>query len=98
MCNPKSVGYLGLISMKDLYLAITDQLGWRFLNEEESAWIVILRAKYTRSSLNPVVAPSHVWSSLVKGVCEVVTHGSRWLLDNGLAISLWEDLWLGIFL
>lgn len=45
---PKKKGGLELRSLSDLNLALVTKLSWRFLQEQESLWAQIMRAKCLR--------------------------------------------------
>ncbi|KAL8159558.1 hypothetical protein V2J09_001095 [Rumex salicifolius] len=80
--------------MVHLNQAVTNELSWRFLLQNEAVWAQILMAKYVLNSSGNASNASHVWRSVLKGVSRVVSRGCRWIRGDGKSIRFWVDPWL----
>ncbi|KAL9286103.1 putative RNA-directed DNA polymerase [Arabidopsis thaliana] len=100
VCLPKSEGGLGIRTSKCMNKALVSKVGWRLINDRYSLWARILRSKYRVGELNDRTwvekkrPCSSTWRSVVAGLREVVSRGSRWVVGNGRDILFWSDNWL----
>jgi len=100
VCLPKSEGGRGIRTSKCINKALVSKVGWRLINDRNSLWARILRSKYRVGELNDRTwvekkrPCSSTWRSVVAGLREVVSRGSRWVVGNGRDILFWSDNWL----
>ncbi|KAF7808539.1 putative ribonuclease H protein At1g65750 family [Senna tora] len=78
--------------------AMLMKLGWRLIEDKESLWARVLRAKYRcGDDLVPTVKrrvdSSCVWKSIC-GVWESVEKGIKWSLGDGAKMKFWKDNWI----
>ncbi|KAL8144149.1 hypothetical protein V2J09_017181 [Rumex salicifolius] len=92
--KPKALGGLGIKSMEELNLAMLGKVGWRFLMDETNTWVEINKMKYIRNNGGSIAQGTQIWKGIRKGVQEVITKGTKWLLGNGLTIQFWSNTWL----
>lgn len=71
ICQPKTMGGLGLRCMRDINEAFLQKLGWNILTKPHSLWVRVLKAKYFQNC-SFFTAESTLGSSLVwQGICKV---------------------------
>ncbi|XP_031116716.1 uncharacterized protein LOC116020380 [Ipomoea triloba] len=97
--QPKESGGLGIRSLEPTNRAYLAKLGWRFLNDEDSLWVKILKVKYTngRTDLDSWEAKarmSNAWRGLIKAA-PILKEGSRKYVKDGRATKFWLDNWIG---
>jgi len=100
VCLPKREGGLGIQKSKFMNKALVSKIGWRLIHDRQSLWARILRKKYKvgeihdRTWMEKKRPCSSTWRSIVAGLREVATRGSRWVIGNGQEIRFWADKWL----
>ena len=74
--------------------ALLDKQFWRFLRNDSSLQVDILKAKYFphgdifQATLG--LRPSFTWHSIL-GAKDVILKGSRWLIGNGNSLNIWDS-------
>ncbi|XP_056690230.1 uncharacterized protein [Spinacia oleracea] len=97
ICQPKSLGGLGLRKTRPLNQAFLAKLGWKILMNEENLWVSLIRKKYLSNSTFfeyiPKPKDSSIWRHIL---CqrEILRKGIRWKLGNGKSINFWLDNWV----
>lgn len=95
----KEHGGLGIKKLEHMNLAFLAKLGWRLINEDESTWAKIMRAKYTNDNPDPNtwLPKSHssiAWKGILKTI-PILKKGQRKLIRNGRETRFWLDIWVG---
>lgn len=71
--------------------------GWEILQEPESLFAQILRAKYFPGDNvmrdEPMHGMSYTWRSILKGI-KLLNDGIIWRIGDGQSVRIWEDPWL----
>ncbi|GLJ37007.1 hypothetical protein SUGI_0749780 [Cryptomeria japonica] len=95
----KAMGGLGTHKVSRFNKALITKTAWKLLNKDAD-WSRIIRAKYPGngdfSSVLKEGLPrgSKFWNNTLS--CkDPLSHGMRWLIENGSNILFWEDCWLG---
>ena len=92
MCQRKAEGGLGFRDLKAFNLTLLAKQGWRIIQNPDSLFHSVLKAKYFKNSsfLEAQLgnSPSYTWRSLMeaKGVVE---RGMRWNIGNGRNVNVW---------
>ncbi|KAG7533623.1 Ribonuclease H domain [Arabidopsis thaliana x Arabidopsis arenosa] len=100
VCKPKKEGGLGIRLSRDMNKALISKVGWRLIKDHTSLWARVLRSKYKvgglqdRTWINAKRPSSSTWRSVIGGLKEVVTRGSRWVVGDGREVRFWTDKWL----
>ncbi|XP_026451472.1 uncharacterized protein LOC113351752 [Papaver somniferum] len=93
----KNKGGLGLRSLENLNKELVVKLAWRFINDTDSLWSSLLRAKYLRNSnFQTVKKPqrcSSTWSALLS-VRTILSEGVLWSIGDGSSVKIWSDPWV----
>lgn len=94
---PKSNGGLGFKNLGDFNTALLAKQAWRLHLEPDAFWARVIKdIYYPYSSILHVGKGSRAswaWSSILEGKALIV-ECSRWKVDNGNSINIWEDRWL----
>lgn len=96
--KPKSIGGLGIPSMRQSNAATLAKLGWRMLQEPESLWSRVLRGKYCHSRADidvfqSVPRSSNTWKGIIHG-SRILSKGLRMAIGNGCSTLFWFHSWL----
>jgi hypothetical protein len=99
ICTPKALGGLGIMSMKNVNLALITKLGWKLLMGLDSLWVSQLIGKYlqTESFLSPSSHSSSSW--LWKGILKskpILTQGACYRIHSTSSLSVWNSSWIPI--
>lgn len=75
-CKLKDCGGLGLKQSAKMNQALLTKLAWRFINEPNSVWSRLLRAKYGSGRewvqcFQPKARASHIWRGMVDSVAQL---------------------------
>ncbi|GMY20060.1 reverse transcriptase [Fagus crenata] len=93
----KSLGELGIFSMRDRNKALLAKLCWRISTDHTSPWAQMLTHKYLcPSRLTPSgkkLPCSRVWAACKLGGI-IFTQGIKWHIQNGNHVLFWLDWWL----
>lgn len=97
VCKAKRQGGLGLRHARLMNKALITRSGWRLLQEPNTLWNCMLRAKYGegRSSIDMLqskTSASHKWQGVVK--CTNLIGKSRWMVGNVRKVNFWLDVWI----
>lgn len=88
---------MGLRCLTDLNQALVAKLSWRFLNDDNSLWCKILKAKYLNNvSFWDAKKPnkcSTAWSAMLARRNHL-KKGCLWLVGNSLHINIRSDPWI----
>ena len=104
--QPKSRGGLGVKDVKMVHLSLMAKWKWRFLQNNQSLWKIVLKEKYGEnvSGLNPVDGAR--WPRFASGCWkELMTlEGGAWAnwfsnnvvrkVSNGRGTSFWKEKWI----
>ena len=97
LCEPKSVGGLGITNLEVQNISLLSKWLFKLLNEE-GTWQTLLRRKYlgnkTLSQVTKQPGDSHFWTGLME-VKEHFFEREKFLVQNGQQTRFWEDCWLG---
>ncbi|CAL1367953.1 unnamed protein product [Linum trigynum] len=98
LAEPRTQGGGGLRALRHANLALLAKGGWRILQEKETLWTQIMRAKYggKRKDLNifrPCQGSSFAWSSINKAA-SLLKKGCAWNIHNGKSTNFWLDNWI----
>jgi ribonuclease HI len=93
----KSLGGLGIFSMRDRNKALLAKLCWRISTDHTSPWAQMLTQKYLcPSRLTPSgkkLPCSRIWAACKLGGI-IFTQGIKWHIQNGNHVLFWLDWWL----
>ncbi|XP_021811156.1 uncharacterized protein LOC110754404 [Prunus avium] len=93
----KENGGLGFRDLLDFNLALLGKQCWRLINNPDSLWARILKARYfpNGDSWNAEVGhrTSWAWASLIEGRDTVLRHARKQIF-NGAETNIWVDRWL----
>ncbi|XP_059451038.1 uncharacterized protein LOC132181824 [Corylus avellana] len=98
ICQPKSLGGLGISSMKFLNSSLLARLGWKLTSNEPLLWVDALKGKYLQQGFSFLEAPynpvsSWLWKGLIKNR-KVVEKGACWSISSGVNIPIWSSPWI----
>ena len=97
MCQRKAEGGLGFRDLKAFNLALLAKQGWRIIQNPDSLFHRVLKAKYFKSTsfLEAHLGSSslYTWRSLMEAK-DIVERGLRWNIGNGRKVNVWKDRWL----
>ena len=97
ICQPKSMGGLGLRRFEDMNLALGSKIDWNVISEGTSMSLSILRAKYlNRYSLwhaRPRMKDSFVWKGVLK-TREIIKKGTCDLIGDEKSMDIWNYNWI----
>lgn len=97
LCKSKHDRGIGFHDMEAFNDALLAKQVWRLIKDGNSLVAQLLHVKYFpdddifKATLG--IRPSFTWRCLY-GARNVVTRVSRWLVGNGLSLSVWDDRWL----
>ena len=96
VCQPKSLGGLGLRKTEAVNLAFQAKLAWKILWGTAGLWTSIMKHKYlkTQELLDSKIKSSHslVRKSILKSR-ELLRKATRWNVGKGDHILFWWDNW-----
>ncbi|KAM1294906.1 hypothetical protein ACFX1Q_015702 [Malus domestica] len=94
---PKQAGGMGFRGFKEFNDALLAKQCWRLIQDPDSLWAKILKARYfpNGSFLDAIRGgrASWGWSSLLVGR-EVLLQGAHWQIMNGRTTRVWMDMWI----
>ncbi|GJT68519.1 putative RNA-directed DNA polymerase [Tanacetum coccineum] len=104
VCSNKSVGGLGVGSLKSMNLGLLGKWRWRFLNEQEALWRKVISVLYDNDGGFHNISGA----GLKKGIWDGILSSSVAIDDTGVAFShsfikkvsdgdttlFWEDSWV----
>ena len=97
LCMKFFFGSLGFKHLHAFNLAMLGKQGWRFMTNQDTRVIEVLKAKYfpTGNFLEAPLRhnPSFIWHSIHASQV-VVNQGLKWRIGNGKLISVWNQPWL----
>ena len=97
LCKPKAQGGLCFKELLRFNDALLAKQTWRLLDEPDSLFYKVFKAKYfPNSSVMEAKIPSsasYAWKSIIKGR-EVIRRGAIWRIGRGESIRVWGDNWL----
>ncbi|KAF7840571.1 putative ribonuclease H protein At1g65750 family [Senna tora] len=84
--------------LRKMNSAMLMKLGWRLIDDKDSLWARVIRAKYhCGNDLIPIVKNkmdgSCVWKSIC-GVWNEMEQGLRWNIGDGSKVNFWRDRWI----
>jgi hypothetical protein len=100
VCQPLKMGGLGLRNLRVFNQALLGKWLWRFGNEENAFWRLLISAKYGSSSggwtTREVIGPygSGLWMHIRKGWGSFARH-LHFEVGNGSKTKFWNDVWCG---
>jgi hypothetical protein len=97
MCNPKSLGGLGIVDTRLMNICLLVKWIWRLYDGEQGLWADIIRNKYLRDKdllLDTHRTGSQLWIAIQK-LKHLFKLGAKHLVQNGNATSFWRDWWQG---
>ena len=93
MCQRKAEGGLGFRDLKAFNLALLAKQGWRIIQNPDSLFHRVLKAKYFKNSsfLEAQLgnSPLYTWRSLMEAK-DIVEREMRWNIGNGRNINVWK--------
>lgn len=93
----KLKGGLGFRDLNSFNMALLAKHCWRLIQEPNSLWARVIKARYfPRSdffSVEKGYRASWSWSSLLEAR-DIVLSGSRWQVGNRFSIKIWDNKWL----
>ncbi|KAL8153455.1 hypothetical protein V2J09_011215 [Rumex salicifolius] len=98
IARPRSLGGLGIRSMRQSNAATLAKLSLKTIQEPSSLWSRVLRRKYCNSRLDvdmfqPCSKSSHMWKGVVHGA-SYLSKGLKSSVGNGQATLFWDHIWL----
>ncbi|CAN1851936.1 Putative ribonuclease H protein At1g65750 [Linum perenne] len=98
VCKPKSLGGLGLRSVRELNKAFLMKVAWNIVSRPDELWVKALSNKYlVRSSRGFMLRSNSGHSSLWRGVLKVwenTLNGIQFNINDGKSTRFWTDRWL----
>ncbi|XP_031105595.1 uncharacterized protein LOC116010359 [Ipomoea triloba] len=96
----KFEGGLGLRKLDKMNEAFLAKLGWRLMQNEDSLWTQVLKAKYAITSVDcmtwrPKANMSFVWKGILNTI-PILQGGRVKLINNGQSTQFWTDRWVGL--
>ena len=96
ICQPKTLGGLGLRKSAAVNTACLAKLGWKILTQPDNFWVQQMRAKYGSPEQffdsRTKQTDSWVWKCLLR-IRPFIKQGLRWKVGNGRNIKFWTDIW-----
>ena len=93
ICQRKAEGGLGFRDLKAFNLALLAKQGWRIIQNPDSLFHRVLKAKYFKSTsfLEAQLGPSplYTWRSLMEAK-DIVEREMRWNIGNGRNVNVWK--------
>ncbi|CAL1360326.1 unnamed protein product [Linum trigynum] len=98
MTMPKKQGGVGIRSTRQANLAMLAKCGWRLLQDKDSIWTQVMKAKYGRhrqelDMIRPIQGSSFTWASIAK-VASLLKKGCAWNIKSGRKTHFWLDCWV----
>ena len=97
LCLAKKNGGLGFWDLKCFNLALLAKQCWRLLNNQDSLFYKVYKAKYfPNTSFLEAAVPNHssyAWGSITQWQ-HLIIQGSRWRVGDGSLINIWTEKWL----
>src|SRR6266508_4505780 len=97
MCIPKKQGGMGFRDIHCFNLALIAKQAWRLVEEPDSLYARVLRAKYFPSGdlLNAELkkGSSFTWQSIYAGI-QTLKKGHVWRIGDGNVVNIWDDEWI----
>lgn len=97
LCKSKKMGGMGFRDLHAFNLALLAKQAWKLVQQTDSLFYRIYKAKYfpTSTFLDAEMGhnPSYVWRSLLSAR-EVILAGSKWQVGNGETIKILSHEWL----
>ncbi|CAL1395909.1 unnamed protein product [Linum trigynum] len=95
---PKNNGGLGIRSTREVNISMLAKSGWRLLQEKDSLWVQMVRAKYGGDRqqldlLKPTQGSSFTWASFTKAA-NLLRQGCAWNVHSGRQTKFWSDPWI----
>nr|XP_017188741.2 uncharacterized protein LOC108173698 [Malus domestica] len=93
----KDMGGLGLRSFKVFNYALLAKQCWRLIEEPNSLWGLVLKARYFPNcsfmDAKRGGRASWAWSSLLTGR-DILRNGAHWQIMSGNEVKVWVDRWI----
>lgn len=97
MKKPKKEGGMGFRDFVALNEALLAKTAWRLIQEEDSLWTQVIKARYFPKDTFMTTKRGHraswIWSSILEGRRLLSSH-SQWLISNGSEVDIWKDNWI----
>ena len=100
MCTEKIKGGLGLRSLSKLNKALLNKWSWRFANERDSLWRLIISSKFGVASGGWSTGDirggygTGLWKEIRKE-WPLLFQNATFYVGNGRKIRFWKDIWCG---
>ncbi|XP_026410063.1 uncharacterized protein LOC113305189 [Papaver somniferum] len=94
VCTSKEEGGLGIRKFEDMNKALLMKLLWKILHCQDE-WANFFLAKYMDKNGKCITfyRKSSIWNGIKWFLPEFIDN-TRWIVGNGLKISLWNDRWI----
>lgn len=94
----KAYGGLSIRKLEPMNRAFLAKLGWRIIQNDDSLWIQIFKAKYAITSTDcstwkPKPNMSNAWKGILKSV-PILISGVKKMVRNGRDTAFWREKWL----
>lgn len=94
----KEYGGLGIRKLEPMNRAFLAKHGWRIIQNDDSLWVQIFKAKYAITSTDcstwkPKQNMSNAWKGILKSVPILISGGKR-MVRNGKDTAFWSEKWL----
>ncbi|XP_062005568.1 uncharacterized protein LOC133722711 [Rosa rugosa] len=97
LCKSKADGGIGFKELLTFNKALLAKQCWRLINNPNSLWCRVLKARYFHQSsflkAKNGSRPSWIWNSLIAGR-ETIIENACWQVGNGESIDVWKDCWV----
>lgn len=99
VCQPKSLGGLGIKKTVKMNQALLAKASWRMTQKEDGLWCRVLEQKYLKNdSIWNTEYPcpagcSSTWRGIVFGA-KLLHQGIQWRIGDGDSVHFWKDKWL----
>ena len=97
MCIPEKFGGMGFRDIHCFNLALLAKQAWRLIENPDSLYATVLRARYFPSGdlLNAELkkGSSFTWQSIWAGI-STLKRGHIWRVGDGTNIDIWKDEWI----
>ncbi|KAK1395020.1 hypothetical protein POM88_014076 [Heracleum sosnowskyi] len=106
ICNPKSKGGLGLVSIQNTNFSLLGKWVFNWFKDRDKDWNKWLRTKYSACPSGGIedLKLNNKSSELIKSLALIIKTSSlgehlkmdkfRWEVNNGREVLFWEDSWL----